>query len=73
MILGMLYNPPPGGLTTEMKRFIQNHMRKTNSFTFTEDMLAKMKDEILRLIAVAEEKTGKKNAMLRLLLRGLTR
>lgn len=69
----MLYNPPPGGLTIEMKRFIQNHMHKTNSFAFTEDMLAKMKDEIVRLIGVAEEKTGKKNAMLRLLLRGLAR
>ena len=74
MILGMLYNPPRDGLTIEMKRFIQTHMQeKTKSFAFTEDMLTKMKDQVLRLIGVVEEKTGKKNPMLRLLIRGLSR
>lgn len=46
-ILGILRNPRPGGLSTEPKKYIIDHMRsQSHSLAYTERQLELMRDEI---------------------------
>ncbi|KAK2747926.1 hypothetical protein FQN57_001517 [Myotisia sp. PD_48] len=74
MILGILYNPPSAGLSTELKELIVNHLRnESHSFEFAYKTLRDMENELIRLLDVLALKMGAENHLMRLLIKGLSR